>query len=147
MDDKDRGLTRKKATIIVHSYALDKLYSALIIGNGALATGMEVTLFFTFFGLRALTRNGLKKPPLSKMNFFGLGRILMGFLMRRKNVASLKKLFSDFKELGGKVVACEMTMEIMGIRKEDLRSELIDDYGAVGTYIAEAKNSSVNLIV
>lgn len=54
---------------------------------------------------------------------------------------------TDFKELGGKVIACEMTMEIMGINKNDLAEDIIDDYGAVGTYISEARNSSITLFI
>ena len=137
----------QSVTIIVHSYALDKLYSAFIIGNGALAHGMEATLFFTFWGLNALKRGGFEKAPLSKMNFFGLGRALMKMMMRRRNVASLERLAADFKELGGKIVACDMTMEIMGITRADLREELIDEYGAVGTYLHHARASTINLVV
>jgi len=67
--------------------------------------------------------------------------------MKRANVASLERLMADFKELGGKIIACEMTMEIMGISREDLREELIDDYGAVGTYIQEARESAITLFI
>jgi len=62
-------------------------------------------------------------------------------------VASLERLMADFKELGGKIIACEMTMEIMGISREDLREELIDEYGAVGTYIQEARESAITLFI
>ena len=67
--------------------------------------------------------------------------------MKKANVASLEKLMADFKELGGKIIACEMTMEIMGISREDLRENLIDDYGAVGTYIQEARESAITLFI
>lgn len=147
MDDKDTDVRKNRATIIVHSYALDKLYSALIIGTGALSMGMEASLFFTFWGLRALTKGGFEKAPLSKMNMLGIGRWMMKRMMRRKNVATLERLMRDFKELGGRVIACDMTMEIMGIRREDLRQDLIDEYGAVGTYLEHARNSKINLVV
>lgn len=149
MDDKDTGVEigGNRATIIVHSYSLDKLYSAFIIANGALSIGMEAAIFFTFWGLRALTKNGFEKAPLSKMNMLGLGRWIMKRMMRAKNVASLERLAKDFKELGGRIIACDMTMEIMGIKKEDLREDLIDEYGAVGTYLEYAKNSRINLII
>ncbi len=62
--------------------------------------------------------------------------------MKKANVVDLEKMMQDFKELGGKILACDMTMDIMGIKKEDLRVDLIDDYGAVGTYINEAKDST-----
>ena len=136
-----------KATLIVHSGDMDKIYSALIVGNGALAMGMEVTIFFTFWGLQRLQKGGLGKGPLSKMNLLGLGKWMIRRSMKRANVASLERLMADFKELGGKIIACEMTMEIMGISREDLREDLIDDYGAVGTYIQEARGSAITLFI
>jgi len=137
----------KKASIIVHSGDLDKVYSALIIGNGTLAMGLETTLFFTFWGLERLKRGNINNARLSRMNLLGLGRWIMRKKMKKANLASLDKLLKDYKELGGKIVACEMTMEIMGIRKEDLREDIIDEYGAVGTYINEAKESEINLFI
>jgi len=136
-----------KATVIVHSGDMDKTYSALIIANGALAMGMEVSLFFTFWGLQRLKKGGLDKGPLSRMNMLGLGKWMVGRKMRKAGVASLEKLLQDFKELGGKILACDMTMEIMGIKKEDLRNDLISDYCAVGTYVIEARESSVTLFI
>jgi len=136
-----------KATIIVHSGDMDKLYSALIIANGALSMGMEATLYFTFWGLERLKKGGLEKGPLSKMNLFGLGKWMVVKRMKKARVVSLEKLLRDFRELGGKIIACEMTMEIMGMRAEDLRQDLIDEYGAVGTYIQEARESAITLFV
>ena len=136
-----------KTTIIVHSGDTDKLYSALIIGDGALSMGMESTLFFTFWGLERLKKDGLEKGPLSKMNMGGMGKRMINNRMKTANVASLEKLIQDYKELGGKIIACEMTMDIMGIKKEDLRQELIDEYGAIGTYIHEARESKINLFI
>jgi peroxiredoxin family protein len=137
----------EKATIIVHSGDMDKIYSALIIANGALSMGMEVSLYFTFWGLQRLQKGGLEKGPLSKMHLFGLGKWMIKRRMKKANVVSLEKLLSDFKELGGKVIACEMTMEIMGITKEDLRQDLIGEYGAVGTYVHEARDSKISLFI
>jgi peroxiredoxin family protein len=136
-----------KTTIIVHSGDLDKMYSALIVANGSLAMGMEVSLYFTFWGLLRLKKGSLEKGPLSKMNFLGLGRAMMKGRMKKGNVASLERLMTDFKELGGKIIACEMTMEIMGVKRSDLREDLIDDYGAVGTYIKEARESAITLLI
>lgn len=136
-----------KSTIIVHSGDMDKIYSALIVSNGALSMGMESSLFFTFWGLQRLQKGGLEKGSLSKMNMMGLGKSMINSRMKKANVASLEHLFKDFKELGGKVIACEMTMEIMGITKEDLNQELIDEYGAVGTYINEARDSKITLFI
>ena len=136
-----------KATIVVHSGDMDKLYSALIIGNGALAMGMEVTLYFTFWGLLRLTKGGLEKGPLSKMHMLGMGKRMMKQRMDKQNVASLQRLMTDFKELGGKIIACEMTMEIMGVKPSDLNEGLIDTYGAVGTYIQESRNAALTLFI
>lgn len=137
----------EKTTIIVHSGDMDKIYSALIIANGALSMGMEASLYFTFWGLQRLQKGGLEKGPLSKMNMMGLGKRMIKGRMDKANVVSLEKLMADFKELGGKIIACEMTMEIMGVKKEDLRQDLIDEYGAVGTYINEARESKITLFI
>jgi len=136
-----------KATIVAHSGDMDKIYSALIIGNGALAMGMEASIFFTFWGLQRLKKGGLEKGPLSKMNMLGLGKLMVKLKMKKVGVASLEKLLQDFKELGGKILACDMTMEIMGIKKEELRDDLISDYCAVGTYVNEARDSSITLFI
>lgn len=136
-----------KITIIAHSGDMDKIYSALIVANGALAMGMEATIFFTFWGLQRLKKGALEKGPLSKMNFLGLGKWMVKRKMKKANVASLEKMLLDFKELGGKIMACDMTMEIMGIKPEDLRQDLIDEYCAVGSYIQEARESAVTLFI
>ena len=136
-----------KATLIVHSGDMDKLYSALIIANGALSMGMEASLYFTFWGIERLKKGGLEKGPLSRMNLLGLGKWMVKRRMEKARVVSLEKLLQDFKELGGKIIACEMTMEIMGVKREDLRQDLIDDYGAVGAYMQEARESTVTLFI
>jgi len=136
-----------KATLIVHSGEYDKVYSALIIGTGALSMGMEVSMYFTFWGLERLKKNELDKGPLSRMNFLGLGKWFMKRKLKEKNVREMDELIDDFHELGGKILACDMTMEIMGVDKEELREEVITDYCAVGTYIKEAKESDVTLFI
>ena len=136
-----------KLTIVVHSGDLDKIYSALIIGNGALAMGMEASLFFTFWGLERLKKGRLEKGPLSKMHMLGLGKWMIKRRMKQANVAPLERLFKDFRELGGKVIACDMTMEIMGIKLDDLRRDLVTDCGAVGTFLEEARASKINLFI
>jgi len=136
-----------KATIVVHSGDMDKLYSALIISTGALSMGMEASLYFTFWGLERLIKGKLEGGPLSKMHLLGLGKWMVRRRMKAANVASLEKLLQDFKELGGKIIACEMTMQIMGIKREDLRQDLIDEYGAVGAYIQEARESNITLFI
>ena len=136
-----------KTTVIVHSGDMDKIYSALIIANGSLAMGMEVSLFFTFWGLQRLKKGGLEKGPLSKMNMLGLGKLMVKLKMKKSGVASLERLLQDFKELGGKILACDMTMEIMGIKREELREDLISDYCAVGTFVNEARESEITLFI
>lgn len=137
----------EKATIIVHSGDYDKVYSALIVANGALAMGMEASMFFTFWGLERLKKGQLDKGPLSKMHMLGLGKWMVKRRMKKANVASLDRLLEDFVELGGRLMACDMTMEIMGIRKEDLRDNLISDYCSVGSYIQEARGSTITLFI
>ncbi|MFW5855921.1 MAG: DsrE/DsrF/DrsH-like family protein [Bacillota bacterium] len=135
----------EKATLIVASGEYDKLYSAFIIGNGALAMGMEVSIYFTFWGLERLKKNEIDKGPLSKMNFWGLGKLFMKWKMKKANVRTLDKMLDDYVELGGKIFACDMTMEIMGIEQKDLRDDIITEYCAVGTYIKEARESEITL--
>lgn len=137
----------EKLTIIVHSGDMDKLYSTLIVGNGALSMGMDASLFFTFWGLQRLKKGALEKGSLSKMNLLGLGKWMVKRRMRKSNVAPLEKLLQDFKDLGGKIMACDMTMEIMGIQPEDLRQDLIGEYCSVGSYIQEARESKVTLFI
>lgn len=137
----------ERTTIVLHSGDMDKLFSALIIANGALSMGMEAAIYFTFFGLQRLQKGGLEKGPLSKMHMLGLGKWMIKQRMKKANVASLERLMNDFKELGGKVIACDMTMEIMGISRDAMREEWIDEYGAVGTYINEARKSTITLFI
>jgi peroxiredoxin family protein len=136
-----------KATIIVQSGDMDKLFSAFIIANGALSMGMEVSMYFTFWGLARLQKGKLGAGPLSRMNLLGLGKYMVKRRMKSANVRPLEGMVQDFVELGGKIFACDMTMEIMGIRKEDLRQDIISEYCAVGTYIKEAKESKITLFI
>jgi peroxiredoxin family protein len=137
----------ERTTIVVQSGDMDKLYSTLIIANGSLAMGMDVSLYFTFWGLERLKKGGLERGPLSKMHLLGLGKWFLKKRMRKARVVSLERLMADFKELGGRIIACDMTMEIMGIERKDLRQDLIDEYGAVGTYIRDARESAVTLFI
>ena len=86
----------EKTVIVLHSGDMDKVYSALIIGNGALAMGMEASILFTFWGLMRLKKGELEKGPLSKMNMLGLGRLMIKKRMDKANVVSLERLMSDF---------------------------------------------------
>ena len=141
------SMTTDKSTIVLHSGDMDKVYSALIISNGAMAMGMEASIFCTFWGLLRLQKGGLEKGPLSKMHFLGLGKWMIKRRMKKSNVAPLERMMSDFKDLGGRIIACDMTMDIMGISSADLREDWIDEYGSVGTYIREARDSQVTLFI
>jgi len=137
----------EKITIIVHSGDFDKIYSAFIVGNGALAMGMEASLYFTFWGLTRLKKGKLDSGPLSKMHMLGMGKWMIKRRMKDKNVRALQAMARDFKELGGRIFACDMTMDLMGVKAEDLEQDLIEEYCAVGTYIREARESSVTLFI
>jgi peroxiredoxin family protein len=109
--------------------------------------GMEVSLYFTFWGLMRLKKGGLDSGPLSKMQMLGLGKWMIKRRMKRANVAPLERLAQDFKALGGKIFACDMTMDIMGIGPGELRQDLIEEYCAVGTYIQEVRESTATLFI
>ncbi len=133
--------------MVCHSGDLDKLYSALIIGTGNLSMGWESAIYFTFFGLERLKKGGLDGGNLSRMNFLGIGRWYMRRKMKQANMASLQRLMDDYKELGGKVIACDLTMQVMGLKRSDLNEELVDTYGAVGTWWNDAKDSDITLFI
>lgn len=143
----ERQAAPQRVSIILHSGDMDKVYSALIIGNGALAMGMEVTIYATFWGLQRLIKGGLDKGPLSRMHMLGLGKWMIQRRMKKANVASLEKMLADYKELGGRIIACDMTMEIMGIERSDLREDVIDECGAVGTYVQDARDAAITLFI
>ena len=109
--------------------------------------GMEVSMYFTFWGLERLKKGELEGGSLSRKNMMGLGKWMIEKKMDEANVRSLEDLLQDFVELGGKILACDMTMDIMGLTKEDLRDEVITEYCAVGTYIKEAKESEITLFI
>ena len=140
-------MENKKATIVLHSGGFDQIMSAYIVGNGFLSMGMPVSIYFTFWGLNALKKKGFDKAPLSKLNMLGLGRAMILRRMKRHNVASLEELAQSYKKLGGQSIACTMTMELMGIAKENLREDLVTDYGTVGKYCYVSKDATITLFI
>lgn len=146
-DTKKKKPPAKPVTIVVHSGGFDKIMSAFIIGNGYLSIGYPVTLYFTFWGLRALRRGGFDRAPLSKMNLLGLGRFMIKRKMRKYNVRTLEELARSYRQLGGKVIACTMTMEAMGVSREDIRQDLVDQYGTVGAYVYASRDASATLFI
>lgn len=157
---------RDGTTLVVFSGDLDKVMASLIIANGALAMGSKVTLFFTFWGLNVLRKPdapSLRKPVidaafgfmlpkgagrlnrLSNMNFGGLGGRLMRKVMGKKHVDTPASLLASLVEGGATLVACQMSMDVMGIRRE----ELIDgvEIGGVATFLGEAQQSAATLFI
>ncbi len=152
-------------TMIMFSGDLDKAMAGLIIANGAAAMGDEVTIFFTFWGLNILRKaqkikvrktfmermfgwmmpRGAEKLGLSKMNMGGMGTAMMKDIMRKKKVNSLPELIDSAQDMGVKFIACTMSMDVMGIKPE----EIIDgvEYAGVATYLGEADEANVNLFI
>ncbi len=159
------GAVPQGKTLIVFSGDLDKVLASFIIANGAAAMGRPVTMFFTFWGLNALRKSekqrvkkpfidamfgammprGTSKLKLSKMNMSGMGTAMMKKVMNDKNIDSLESLMKQAMFNGVKLVACTMSMDVMGITKE----ELIDgiEYAGVAAYLGDAEESNVNLFV
>ena len=152
-------------TLIVFSGDLDKVLASFIIANGAASMGKPVTMFFTFWGLNALRKSekvqvkkpfidamfgammprGSKKLTLSNLNMGGMGTMMMKKVMKDKNVNSVEELMKQAMNSGIKLVACTMSMDVMGITKE----ELIDgvELAGVASYLGDAEESNVNLFI
>lgn len=157
--------SKDNKTMVVFSGDLDKAIASFIIANGAASMGKKVTMFFTFWGLSILRKpekadikkglvekmfgmmlpRGSEKLKLSKMNMMGMGTKMIRKVMKDKNVSSLEELIKAAIDSGIQIVACQMSMDIMGIKKE----ELIDGVkiGGVGYYLGEAEDSNVNLFI
>lgn len=152
-------------TMVVFSNDFDKAIASFIIANGAASMGREVTMFFTFWGINILRKRhsgkvsknliekmfgammpkGSSKLKLSKMNMAGMGKSMIKGIMRKKNVLSLEELIQTAIKNGVKMVVCTMSMDLMGIKKE----ELIDgvEFGGVVSYLDAAEQSDVNLFI
>lgn len=152
-------------TMVVFSGDLDKAIASFIIANGAATMGKKVTMFFTFWGLNVLRKpekvktpkniiekafemmmpRGSKKLGLSRMNMGGMGAKMIRGVMKNKNIQSLEELMDAAIQSGVEIVACTMSMDVMGIKKE----ELIDGitYGGVGYYLGQADDSNINLFI
>ena len=152
-------------TLILFSDDLDKALATFVLANGAAATGQKVTVFFTFWGLNVLKK--VQKPKvkkdifgkmfgmmlpssslklkLSKMNMFGMGSRMMRFLMKQKGVDSLESLRSQALAQGVEFIACQMSMDMMGISREELLDEVT--IGGVATYMERADKANVNLFI
>lgn len=163
--DVQMGEMRHDKTMVVFSSDLDKAIASFIIANGGAAMGRKVTMFFTFWGLNILRKpekvsvkkdfvskmfgfmmpKGSNKLSLSKMNMGGMGAIMIRWMMKKKNVASLEELMAQAKLAGVNLVACNMSMDIMGIKKE----ELIDGVtiGGVASFLGAAEEGDMSLFI
>ena len=157
---------RHKKTFVVFSGDLDRVMAALVLANGALSLGDEVTLFFTFWGLAALRKEqhvpttgktvmdkmfgfmlprGLNKLTLSKMNMGGMGTAMVKHVMKQKQVASLPQLMAESQQKGMKIVVCSLSMDVMGLLKEELLDGV--EIGGAAAFLTEANESNVTLFV
>ena len=154
-----------RATIVVLSGDMDKVFAALIIATGCAAAGMETTLFFTFWGLNTIrketsikadsflgkmmgmmNRGGINRLNPSRFSFGGIGRILFNKMMGDKNVASLEELLQTAIDLDVNLLACKMSMDVMEITHDDLIPE-VEHIVGVATMVKEASNSKIQLFI
>ena len=154
-----------RATIVVFSGDMDKVFAAFIIATGCAAAGMDTTLFFTFWGLNAIkkgepikakgflgkmmgimNRGGINRLNPSRFSFGGIGRVLFSKMMRDKNVTSLEELRQTLIDLDAHLLACKMSMDVLEITREDLIPEVKDIVG-VATFVKEAANSKLQLFI
>jgi peroxiredoxin family protein len=154
-----------RATIVVFSGDMDKVFAALIIATGCAAAGMETTLFFTFWGLNVIkkgtpikaqgflgkmmgvmNRGGINRLNPSRFSFGGIGRILFSKMMRDKNVASLEELLQTAIDLDVRLLACKMSMDVLEISRDDLIPE-VENVVGVATFVKEAANSKLQLFI
>ena len=155
-----------KMTIIVYSGEMDKALAAFNLAIGGATSGMEVTMFFTFWGLDVIKKNegkirskgvmrkmlnfmnrgGAKRLPLSRFHMLGMGGWMMKKLMKDINFPQIEELIAIAKEFSVKFVACTTSMGIMGISKDAFIPE-VDSFAGVATYLADAQESKINLFV
>lgn len=155
-----------RVTIVLLSGDLDRAMAAFIIATGAAAMGMQVTMFFTFWGLNTIRRKGATSSakdwlrrmfgvlnkggaeslPLSRFHFGGLGTKMMQKVMKQNRMPGVPELMQTAMDLGVRFIACTTTMGLMGVTKDTL-IEGIDQFAGVTTYLAEAKQGSVNLFI
>lgn len=155
---------KKKMAMIIFSGDMDKLFAAFVIATGASASGMEVVMFFTFWGLRALKkkcltgrtllgrllglayRGGLEKATPSKLSLSGLGRWMFKKMMKAKRVPSLSELRLTAIDLGVRMFGCQMSMEVMEISRQDMIDEVEACVG-VASFIEQAQTADITLFI
>jgi peroxiredoxin family protein len=157
-------LPEDRVALVVFSGDLDRVLAAFVIATGAAALGQQVSMFFTFWGLSALKKqktlsgkqlteklmalmspSGSQSLPLSKMNFFGVGARMLRAMMREKNVSSLEDLIQMARDLGVRMVVCEMSRDVMGITDEELLGGV--EFGGVASFLGDALKSRATLFI
>ncbi len=157
--------TKNKLSMVVLSGDMDKVMAAYIIATGAAASGMEVTMFFTFWGLKAIqkpgtltgkglfgkmlglmNRGGLDAIGPSRLNMGGMGRWMFKKMMKQKGVSSLPELYDMAIDLGVKMMPCQMSMEVMEFDTKNFRDNVTDPVG-VATFLEEASESKMTLFI
>jgi peroxiredoxin family protein len=171
IETKLESLSRKtpenKLSMIVFSGDLDKVLASFVIATGAVAMGMEVVMFFTFWGTPVLRDKGKNvggkdfmgkmfgsmlpkgacSVKLSKMNMAGMGTKMMKSLMKKKSVASLEQMIEMAGELGVQIYVCEMSMDLMGFKREEMIDYPNMSFCGVAKFLEEAMNSKIQLFI
>ncbi len=162
-----KDANQNKLSMVVFSGDLDKLLASFIIATGAVAMGMEVVMFFTFWATSALRDKkkrakgknifgkmfgfmlpkGAGKVKLSKMHMGGMGTGMMKYLMKKKNVSSLEEMIQLAAELEVKLYICEMSMDLMGLKPEEMIDYPGRDFVGVAKFLEEAGNSRIQLFI
>jgi peroxiredoxin family protein len=167
IEEMDKKNPSNKLSMVVFSGDMDKILASFVIATGAVAMGMEAVMFFTFWGTPVL-RDIKKKPgpkdlmgnmfgmmlpkgtcevKLSKMNMGGMGTAMMKSLMKRKNVASLEEMLAMAEELGVRIFVCEMSMDLMGFKREEMIDYRDITFCGVAKFLEEAKDSRIQLFI
>jgi len=162
--DNTGVIMKEKMTIILFSGEMDKAIAAFTLATTAAASGMDVSIFFTFWGLNILkkskftitrSQNILQKMfnfmstsvlPITRLNMFGLGPWMMKKLMKKSKMASLEELMRLARELKVRYIACTTSCGVLGLSKEHLIDE-VDEFAGASTYLNEAKDSKINLFI
>jgi peroxiredoxin family protein len=167
IDVLDKKATEPKVAAIVFSGDLDKVLASFVIATGAVAMGMEAVMFFTFWGTPVLRDKnksvggkdtmgkmfgtmlpkGTSEVKLSKMNMGGMGTAMMKSLMKKKNVATLEQMLEMAEELGVKIFVCEMSMDLMGFKREEMIAYKDLTFCGVAKFLEEANNSRITLFI
>ncbi|MFC4387089.1 DsrE/DsrF/DrsH-like family protein [Gracilibacillus marinus] len=156
---------KKKTTIVLFSGDYDKAMAAYIIANGAAAYDHEVTIFHTFWGLNALRKDehlqvkktfmeklfgkmmprGAEKMGLSKMNYLGMGKKMIKDIMKKHNAVPVNELVEMAQAQDVKLIACTMTMDLLGLQKEELLDNI--EYAGVAAYIGDSEDGNITLFI